>query len=68
MDKYVFKAIEYFAKAEATTDPETRIDFNNMARTYLRLGHRRPLVVHGSGTSHEQPQTEINRVNGRNGP
>jgi hypothetical protein len=35
-DKYLSKAAEFFAKAEAEVNIEKRVGFENLARAYLR--------------------------------
>jgi hypothetical protein len=39
-DNYLFRAAEFFAKAESETDPEMRAGFENLARAYLRLAEQ----------------------------
>ena len=39
-DDYLFRAAEFFAKAESETDLEIRAEFENLARAYLRLAEQ----------------------------
>jgi hypothetical protein len=39
-DNYLFRAAEFFAKAESETNPEMRAGFENLARAYLRLAEQ----------------------------
>ena len=39
-DDYLFRAAEFFAKAESETDLEIRAGFENLARAYLRLAEQ----------------------------
>jgi hypothetical protein len=39
-DNYLFRAAEFFAKAESETDLEMRAGFENLARAYLRLAEQ----------------------------
>jgi hypothetical protein len=39
-DDFLFRAAEFFAKAESESDLETRASFENLARAYLRLAEQ----------------------------